>query len=162
MIEKDDILNELVYKQLKSIPNKHKLQFSDIKRMCKYINNSIFDENECTLWNGYVTNNNNNTKGKYINFYFRKKKVALHRLLYNNYVQPLGDNEYLKFSCENKGKCCNIHHLNKFEYNKICKTKEVIAPSKNVTDLTCPSEIKIINGCSSIEDQKKYLYLEFD
>ena len=25
--------------------------------------------------------------------------------------------EYLKFSCENKGKCCNIYHLNKFKYN---------------------------------------------
>ena len=57
--------------------------------------------------------------GTYVNFYFRKKKVALHRLLYINFIGHLDDDEYLKFNCENKGKCCNVHHMNKFKYNTI-------------------------------------------
>ena len=81
------------------------------------INKSIFDENVCSIWTVYITNTNNTSKGMYVNFYFRKKKVALHRLLYCNFVGDLGDDEYLKYNCVNKGKCCNIHHMNKFKYN---------------------------------------------
>ena len=112
------ILNELMTKQLKNIPNDKKMCFNDLKRLSKYIGSSIFDENKCSLWNGYVTNANNASKGVYINFYFRGKKAALHRLIYINFVGPLTDNEYLKFSCENKGKCCNVAHLARFEYLK--------------------------------------------
>ena len=88
----------------------------DQKRICKYICSSIFDENVCCIWDGYVTNINNKSKGTYVNFFFGGRKVALHRLLYTNFVEELHDNEYLKFSCENKGRCCNIHHLKKFKY----------------------------------------------
>ena len=88
-MDKDDILKELLSKQLKNVSSSKKLQFSDVKRICKYIDNSIFNENKCCLWDGYVTNMNNTCKGTYINFFFRKKKVALHRLLYVNFVGSL-------------------------------------------------------------------------
>lgn len=114
----NDLLTELLKKQLKTVPLDKKFRYNDLKRLCKYINSSIFDENICSLWGGYVTNVNNISKGVYINFYFKSKKAALHRLLYVNFVGNLSDDEYLKFSCEHKGKCCNITHLRKFSYSK--------------------------------------------
>lgn len=111
------IFNELGDKQLRNIPTNKKLQPGDIKRIARKISASIFDENICSIWEGYITNTNNTSKGMYVNFYFRKKKVALHRLLYCNFVGDLCDDEYLKFNCDNRGKCCNIHHMNKFKYN---------------------------------------------
>ena len=56
---------------------------------------------------------------KYINFYFKGKKCALHRLLYLNYVGKLENKEYLKYKCKNKGVCCNINHFNKITKKKI-------------------------------------------
>jgi hypothetical protein len=113
----EKIFRELVSKQIKNIASNKRLQINDIKRIAKKINTSVFDENKCATWNGYITNINNQSKGTYVNFYFRQKKVALHRLLYLNFVGDLSEDEYLKFNCENKGKCCNIHHMNKFKYN---------------------------------------------
>jgi hypothetical protein len=81
------------------------------------------------LWSGYITNDKNINKGVYINFYYNKKKIALHRLLYANYVGEISDKEYIKYNCINKGKCCNIHHMSKFTYkkndNSNYKTKKV-------------------------------------
>lgn len=114
---KGDIFKELLSKQLKNIQPNKKLLFSDLKRICKYIDTSIFDEDNCCIWNGYITNENNASKGTYINFYFKKKKMALHRLLYINFIETLTDSSYLKFNCDNKGNCCNIYHLKKFNYN---------------------------------------------
>lgn len=112
------LLKELLVKQLKNICPTKKLLFSDIKRISKFLNESIFNENKCSLWHGYITNEKNQTKGTYINFYFNKKKIALHRLLYINYIGEISNDEYIKFSCENKGKCCSIHHMKKYSYNK--------------------------------------------
>jgi hypothetical protein len=109
---KKDILHEMLNKQRKCI-NK-KLSYNDMARIVKHINKSIFGE-ECTLWDGYVTNINNNVKSQYVNFYFKDRKVALHRLLYVNFVGDIADNEYIKYKCENKGICCNVNHLNKFD-----------------------------------------------
>jgi hypothetical protein len=117
-MKNNDLLNELLKKQLDSVPLDKKFRYTDLKRLSKYIKTSIFDENKCTLWDGYITNVNNTNKGIYINFYFKGKKTALHRLLYINFVGDLSDNEYLKFNCENKGKCCNVKHLKKFTYIK--------------------------------------------
>jgi len=114
----NEIFKELINKQLRNIPLDKKLQYNDLRRICKYINSSLFDEHKCVLWSGYVTNENNSLKGTYINFYFRKKKSALHRLLYINFVDVLEEDEYIKFNCENKGKCCNIYHLKKYKYQK--------------------------------------------
>jgi len=112
------ILKELLNKQLKNINTQNKLNFNDIKRISKFLTTSIFTEDTCSLWNGYITNENNNLKGTYINFYYNKKKIALHRLLYENYIDKINEDDYIKFTCINKGKCCNINHLKKFSYNK--------------------------------------------
>ncbi len=117
------ILKDLLDKQLKETPSKIKLQYNDLKRISKYINTSIFDETECCLWNGYVTNENKKNKGTYINFYFKNKKMALHRLLYINFIENLSDDEYLKFNCENKGRCCSISHMKKFMYQRFYDNK---------------------------------------
>lgn len=130
------LFDELVVNQLKVVPKNCRLQCDDLKRLSKYISTSIFDKNECSLWSGYITNVKHINKGNYVNFFFQKKKVALHRLLYVNFVDTLDKDEYLKFSCSNKGKCCNIHHFSKFKFFK-CKTKtENIANDDNSCDTT--------------------------
>lgn len=121
-----ELLNELLSKQLKNVPSEKKLCYIDLKRMSNYLPHSIFDENKCSLWTGYVTNANNAAKGVYINFYFRGKKAALHRLLYINFIGPLADDEYLKFNCDNKGKCCCVAHLKKFKYTKTISEKKIV------------------------------------
>jgi len=113
------IFKELIQNQLPNVPLQWKLNIADMKRICKYIDTTIFEPVQCCLWKGYVTNINNSTKGTYVNFYFRNKKVALHRLLYSNFVAPLDSSEYLKFNCENKGICCNIYHYEKYKYSKM-------------------------------------------
>ena len=106
----NEIFKELIKRQLPDVPSQWKLNINDMKRICKYIDTSIFDDKKCCMWNGYITNMNNSNKGTYVNFYFHNKKVALHRLLYSNFVAPLDSSEYLKFNCNNKGICCNINH----------------------------------------------------
>jgi hypothetical protein len=105
---------ELLQNQRKDIPSDKKLLYNDLKRISKYLPNSIFSE-ECSLWNGYITSikSAHDDVNQYINFYFKGKKHALHRLLYINFIGELCDNEYIKFKCINKGKCCNIHHFYK-------------------------------------------------
>ena len=110
--DNDKILFELIQKQKKNIISEKKLLYNDLKRISKFLKKSIFDD-ECSLWNGYITVIKNQDKNSYVNFYFNGKKYALHRLLYNNYIGDLYDNEYIKFTCPNKGKCCNINHFSK-------------------------------------------------
>jgi hypothetical protein len=111
------LLKELIEKQLKDVPHDKKLQYNDLRRICKYLGISIFDSTTCSKWTGYVTNVNKINKGLYINFYFRQKKVALHRLLYSNFIGHIADDEYIKYTCENKGYCCNVNHFKKFKYH---------------------------------------------
>lgn len=115
---KDDILKELIQKQRKDCDNNYKLTLSDLKRISNNLDKSIFDSKKCCIWKGYITNENNNKRAKYINFYYNHKKIALHRLLYINFVDNLEKNEYIKYECCNKGKCCNIHHFKKISKNK--------------------------------------------
>lgn len=112
-----EIMNELISKQRQNVPNNRKLSYTDLKRIAKNVNHSIFTGNECNIWTGYVTKKPNN-KGTYVNFYFNKKKLALHRLLFINFVDDLKNDEYLKYTCDNKGTCCNINHLQKHKYEK--------------------------------------------
>lgn len=105
----NEFLKELIDKQLKCDEDK-KLNVNDMKRICKYTESSLFGQ-ECCLWKGNINNN----KSSYINFYFNKKKQALHRLLYINYIGDI-NNKYLTFSCKNKGMCCNINHI-KLKHN---------------------------------------------
>ena len=137
----NEIFKELIKKQLPDVPSQWKLNINDIKRICKYIDTSIFDKNTCCMWNGYITNMNNSNKGTYVNFYFRNKKVALHRLLYSNFVAPLDSSEYLKFNCDNKGICCNINHYEKYKYSKnntniAKKEKKRKEPKKDIKEIT--------------------------
>jgi hypothetical protein len=147
-LNNEKIFRELVGRQIKNIVSNKKLQVGDIKRIARKINTSIFDENVCAIWNGYITNINNASKGTYVNFYFRKKKVALHRLLYSNFVGELNEDEYLKFNCENKGKCCNIHHMNKFKYNTI----EAVDNDKNSQN---QNKQNTQNNQKNVPNQKK-------
>ena len=150
-VDKNELLRELISKQLKNIQNSKKLQYADLKRICKYIDRSVFDENKCCIWTGYITNENNSHKGTYINFFYKKKKIALHRLLYVNFVDNLCSNEYLKFSCENKGKCCNIHHLKKFKYQQ-CEQNNENASKKKSKD----------TKYNQNEEDELSLFLEFE
>jgi hypothetical protein len=113
-IVKKNLLNELMTKQLKNITPSKRLRYKDLSRIAKHLDSSIFADEKCSFWTGYITNINNTKKGIYINFYFKQKKVALHRLLYANFVGSINHNEYLKFSCEHRGRCCNLNHLVKY------------------------------------------------
>ena len=153
-MNKNNILTELLNKQLKDIDHSKQLTYKDFIRILKNINSSLFCENFCCIWTGYIVNDTSTIKNKtaensprmcaktsskeeaersekdgkssYINFYFKQKKISLHRLLYINFIGPLQDNEYLKFSCRNRGKCCNINHLIKMSKEDQDKEKEVI------------------------------------
>jgi hypothetical protein len=109
---------ELKRKQLPTCPASKAFRPGDIQRIVQHTTTSIFDKEKCAIWTGYITNLQNKRKGTYVNFYFRnKKKVALHRLLYANFKGDISPTEYIKYSCPNKGKCCNVNHMVKFEYN---------------------------------------------
>ena len=103
------ILEELIKNQKENIPLNYKLTYSDIKRLSKNIDTSIFGD-ECSIWKGFVNVKSNNKK--YVNFYFRKKKIAINRILYINYKGELNPSEYLCYNCPNQGVCCNINHIN--------------------------------------------------
>jgi len=117
-IVSNQLLSEMIKNQLLDVPFDKKLYFKDLIRIVKNIKTSIFDTHRCCIWQGYITNLMKKNKGVYINFYYKKKKVALHRLLYVNYIGPINEDEYLKFICENKGSCCNINCLKKIKYLK--------------------------------------------
>src|SRR5271168_4604257 len=114
MLGKNELFEELLSKQLKDVPSDRKLRYLDLKRICKFVSTSVFDKKTCSIWSTYVadnTNNNNisntNASNIHINFYYNKKKMSLHRLLYINFIGNIDDTEYIKFTCVNKGKCCN-------------------------------------------------------
>ena len=113
VVSKNKLLIELINKQRANVDPSKKLDIKDLHRICKNLNCSIFSsDHNCCLWCGYVTNiSNSNTK--YINFFFKKKKYALHRLLYENFIGDISKSEYLRFTCDNKGVCCNLNHIKK-------------------------------------------------
>jgi hypothetical protein len=127
---KKNIYQELITKQRKEIHNLNKLSLNDIKRISNSLEKSIFTD-ECSLWTGYV--NNINDKSVYINFFYNGKKQALNRLLYYNFVNDISSNEYLKYNCINKGKCCSIKHMGSND-----KKLNIIIPQQN-DDIIQPS-----------------------
>lgn len=112
MTKTQEILSKLIKNQKNDIPLDKKLAFNDLARISNNLPNDIFTD-ECCIWSGYITNSNSEKKNCYISFYFKNKKVSLHRLLYTNYIGHINDNEYIKYTCNNKGKCCTINHLKK-------------------------------------------------
>lgn len=139
------IFRELLTNQIPDVPSQWKLGINDIKRICDYIDTSIFDPEQCCIWTGYITNENNTNKGTYVNFYFKNKKIALHRLLYSNYVAPLDETDYLKFSCSNKGICCNVNHYEKYKYlrSKTSSSRTSVNKKKAVMVMTDADEIVV-------------------
>lgn len=127
------IFQELILKQRQDCDIDKKLTLMDIKRVSKNISTSIFDVSQCSIWNGYITNKKN-SKTCYINFYFRQQKVALHRLLYENYVDNLDTDQYIKFTCPHKGKCCNINHMKTItkDKNKKIKLEDTTKEKKDI------------------------------
>lgn len=148
VVSKNKLLIELINKQRTEVDANKKLDIKDLHRICKNLNNSIFQNNNgCCLWCGYVTNiSNSNTK--YINFFFKKKKYALHRLLYENFVGNIDKSEYLRFTCDNKGVCCNLNHI-----TKIVKKNESEDESINDSILEINKEEKYID----INESEKYI-----
>jgi hypothetical protein len=109
--EENLLLKNLIKNQIKDIDLTKKFTLSDIRRLTNNLNDDIFGDN-CVLWNGPILNSNNKD---YISFFIQGKKYSLNRLLYINYKENLKSNEYLKYSCENNGKCCTINHLIKIK-----------------------------------------------
>ena len=110
MSSKKKMLAELCVKQRKHDNEKYQLEINDLTRFLKHIDTSIFNTDECVLWSGSLTKCNNG-KSHYVNYYLNKRKLALHRILYINFVGDLDHNQYLKYTCDNPGKCCNIKHF---------------------------------------------------
>jgi hypothetical protein len=141
----NDIINELIINQRKNITNNMRLSYNDMKRISKYLSKSLFiNSDECSIWNGYILSIKN-YKHNYINFFFNKKKYSLQRLLYINYVDNLENNEYLKFSCLNKGICCNIKHFYKINDLKITNNNNNIK-KLNTNDNILINEKKICDN----------------
>ena len=115
-ISKNKILVELINNQIDDIDNKKKLDVRSLQRISRNIDNSIFGD-KCVIWQGYITYIES-TNVHYINFFFDGKKQALHRLLYLNFIGDVKANEYLKYNCNNKGKCCNVNHIYKINSKK--------------------------------------------
>jgi len=143
----NNIFQELIKKQRKNLIPDKKLSLSDLKRIASYLNSSICTE-QCSFWNGYVTTN----KLLFVNFFFNGKKHALHRILYYNFIDELNENEYLKFNCENKGKCCSLQHFSKVkEKDKSIEPIEPILPEENLE----------INNSKKESKNKKPITVEF-
>ena len=117
---KNKLFIELVNRQIET--EIKKLDVKSLQRISRNIDKSIFGS-ECVIWKGYITYIKG-TDVHYINFFFNRKKHALHRLLYLNFVGPIDDNEYIKYSCDNKGKCCNVNHFYKINQRKEENIKE--------------------------------------
>ena len=115
-ISKNKILVELINNQLDDIENKKKLDVKSLQRISRNIEDSLFGD-KCVIWQGYIRYIES-TNVHYVNFFFNGKKHALHRLLYLNFIGDVKSNEYLKYSCPNKGKCCNINHIYKINSKK--------------------------------------------
>ncbi len=134
----DILLNNLINLQRPNIRSDKLLLEKDLKRIISRTGGIVNTSNECILWNGYITHN----KIDYINFYFKGKKCALHRILYINFKGKLKDNDYLEFICpdpNNKGKCCNINHI-------IKKNSKNYIKNDTNTPNTSPSNSPSINN----------------
>lgn len=145
------LFEELIKKQRKTCKENKKLTLQDIRRIAKNLKSSIFDASCCSMWDGYITNKNKESKSSYINFYFRHRKVALHRLLYENYVSDIEENQYIKYNCSNKGICCNINHMytlvpeeSKKESKKASKVKNKKKSKKKDTQKIKKEKTKLI------------------
>ncbi len=150
---KTDILNELINKQRKDVYYAKKLTYRDLNRIVKYVDKSLFGE-ECCIWKGYISCLGKDLNNFYINFFFKDKKVGLHRLLYSNYVGNIDNNEYVRFSCENIGKCCNINHFIKYSTNDNNDDEQIQENNLDDNDENDKKQKKIKQDNFTIDDFK--------
>ena len=155
-----NLFEELIKKQRKQCKESKKLTLQDIRRITKNLRTSIFDVSCCSLWEGYITNKNKTSKSSYINFYFRHRKVALHRLLYENYVSDIEENQYIKYKCSNKGICCNINHMYTIDKEE---PKDKKKESKKVNKISNQKKNKKLDnkGIPKVKSKTK-LVVDFD
>jgi len=133
MTEPSEILSKLIKNQKNDIPLDKKLAFTDLTRISNNLPTDIFSDN-CCIWSGYITNLKSKKKNCYISFFYKNKKVSLHRLLFANYIGNINDNEYIKYTCNNKGTCCTLNHMKKVFHDdneEIKKETEIKEPEKN-------------------------------
>jgi hypothetical protein len=136
MNNRNKIIDKLYEKQLDNVDPKYHLNEKDIVRLSTYIGSDPFAEKDCCEWKGAISNSSH--QSKYINFWFNKKKQALHRILYLNYRGELPKNKYLRFNCKNtkmKGICCNINHLELINKNEEDVNKNEEDVNKNEEDV---------------------------
>ena len=151
-ISKNKILVELINNQNEGIENKKKLDVKSLQRISRNIEDSIFGD-KCIIWQGYITYIES-TNVHYINFFFNGKKHALHRLLYLNFIGDLKSNEYLKYSCPNKGKCCNINHIYKINSKKTLDLKKKTSENSKMNGSKKLNVCKICPTKKSIDNKK--------
>ena len=125
---KIEFVKEMKERQILTYGNDDFLILHYLKTISKYINNSIFGS-ECCIWNGYITNNG----VKYVNFYHNRKKTNLHRILYKNFIGELHDNNYLKYTCCNAGKCININHIEKIQSSLLQSRSNLILNKSDIS-----------------------------
>ena len=154
IMEKNQFLIDMIQKQRSNLPFQYKLEFEDIKRIVNNIDHNPFGDH-CCKWKGYVTNGTKD-KAKYINFYFKHRKIALHRLLYINYIGDINDKQYLKFTCNNKGTCCNITHIEKCnESDDVESAKPVLYSNSTIPIKEEKSAIQVIKIAGSANPDGK-------
>jgi hypothetical protein len=160
-MNREIIVNKLFSNQLKNVDNKYRLNPKDIIRLSSYLNTDPFSENECCKWKGAISKSSHDSK--YINFWFNKKKQALHRILYLNYKGELPKNKYLKFTCPNSnmhGMCCNVNHIelinentdnkNNDEYNQSDQPNHTIKQT-NICKIKKTKNNNVVNDDQKIE-----------
>jgi hypothetical protein len=150
---KKDLLNELIIKQRKNVPNEVLLNYKDLNRLVENIDTSIFGDN-CTLWKGFIHSYKNNF---YINFYFKGSKKNLSRLLYYNFIEKINDDEYIKNTCINGGKCCNITHYKKFKKNITDSNNDDIDIDINV-NIDIENDINNVDKNTNLKTSKDNLF----
>jgi hypothetical protein len=122
MTEPSEILSKLIKNQKNDISLDKKLTFTDLIRISNNLPSDIFSDN-CCIWLGYVTNLKSKKNNCYISFFYKNKKVSLHRLLFSNYIGNINNNEYIKYTCNNKGTCCTLNHMKKVFHDDTDETK---------------------------------------
>jgi len=125
MKPKNDRLVELINNQLSNIDEDNMLSWSDMHRIVKYTDKSLFGS-ECCLWQGYISF----SKIKYVNFYFKNSKRSINRLLYQNYKGKLHESVYLNHTCNNPDDCININHIQIKKNND--KPKPYVKPVRKI------------------------------
>ena len=126
MSSKQDELTNLISLQRKDVPDVGlygKLSFEDLKRIDRASLGDVTSSRNCCLYIGETVSNT------YCTFSYKGKKTSIIRMLYHNFIGDIDPDAQIKYTCENKGRCCNLKH---FELNKKKKApkKEEISDSQ--------------------------------